>query len=223
MKDIFKFLNDFRLVDWKEIKDKRLILKGLSKELNKNDLVNKPSQLGAFILSYSKRHMNNFNKIIDPDLSNNILGYTDTDSLFINGDYHKILEDNNLIGDDLGKLNNDNKGDGLLIYMKILGPKNYLYYYMDKSGKIIIKNKCKEIKQDKLKSKFYYDEKGKAEMEISKKIHSRLTKTEIQKNINMYSIRIVNISREFNKNQYNGKMLIGNNYLPHGYNGKLIN
>ena len=60
-------------------------------------------------------------------------------------------------------------------------------------------------------------------MEIFKKIHSRLTRTEIQENINMYSIRIVIISREFNKNQYNGKMLIGNNYLPHGYNGKLIN
>ena len=78
------------------------------------------------MLSYSKRHMNNFNKVIDPELSNNLLGYTDTDRLFINGESHKILEDNNLIGDDLGYLNNDNKGDGLLIYMKILGPKNYI-------------------------------------------------------------------------------------------------
>ena len=60
-------------------------------------------------------------------------------------------------------------------------------------------------------------------MEIFKKIHSRLTRTEREDNINMYSIRIVNISREFNKNQYNGKMLNGNNYLPHGYDGKLIN
>ena len=60
-------------------------------------------------------------------------------------------------------------------------------------------------------------------MEIFKKIHSRLTKTEIEEKINMYSIRIQNISREFNKNQYNGKMLIGNNYLLHGYNRKLLN
>ena len=194
----------------KDIKGSRLILKGISKDLNKNDLVNKLSQLGAFILSYSKRYMNNFNKVIDPELSNNLLGYTDTDSLFINCDSHKILEDNNLIGDELGYLNNDNKGDGLLLYMKILGPKNYLYYYMKQSGEIIIKNKCKGIKQEKLKSKFYHDESGKANMEIFKKIHSRLTKSELEEKINMYSIRIQNITREFNKNQYDGKILIGN-------------
>ena len=105
------------MIDWKEIKGNRLILKGISKEINKNEIVNKPSQLGAFILSYSKRHMNNFNKVIDTDLSNNLLGYTDTDSLFIDGNCHKILEDNNLIGDELGYLNNDNKGDGQ--YMEV--------------------------------------------------------------------------------------------------------
>ena len=94
---------------------------------------------------------------------------------------------------------------------------------MKKSGEIIIKNKCKGIQQEKLKSKFYYDESGKANMEIFKKIHSRLTKKEVEENINMYSIRIQNISREFNKNQYDGKILVGNDYLPIGYNGKLIN
>ena len=60
-------------------------------------------------------------------------------------------------------------------------------------------------------------------MEIFKKIHSRLTKSQKEENLNMYSIRIQDITREFNKTQYTGKMLIGNNYLPNGYIGKLLN
>ena len=50
MKDIFYFLNKFNLVNWHDLNGNRLILVGESKEINKDNKINKPSQLGGFIL-----------------------------------------------------------------------------------------------------------------------------------------------------------------------------
>ena len=54
---------------------------------NKNTM---PSQLGAFILSNSKRIMNNFVEVID-GFKSNIVFYQDTDSLYIEKKHWKIL------------------------------------------------------------------------------------------------------------------------------------
>ena len=52
-----------------------------------------PSQLGSFILSNSKRIMNNFIRIIDGFKTNNVY-YQDTDSLYIEKKHWNELNEN---------------------------------------------------------------------------------------------------------------------------------
>ena len=80
-----------------------------------------PSQLGAFILSNSKRIMNNFIRVIDGFKTNNVY-YQDTDSLYIGKKHWNKLNENKLVGDDLLQGKND-YGDGGIFYSLFLAPK----------------------------------------------------------------------------------------------------
>ena len=70
-----------------------------------------PSQLGAFILSNSKRIMNNFSREIN-GFSNNSIYYGDTDSLYIEKKYWDVLDKANFVGKNLcqGKNNYETGG-----------------------------------------------------------------------------------------------------------------
>ena len=59
-----------------------------------------PSVLGAFILSDSKRIMNNFSREIN-GFYNNSLYYGDTDGLYIEKKYWDVLDKANLVGEEL--------------------------------------------------------------------------------------------------------------------------
>ena len=77
--------------------------------------------MGAFILSNSKRIMNNFVRIIDGFKSNSVY-YQDTDSLYIEKKHWDKLDKANLVGDKLGQGKND-YGDSGVFYGLFLAPK----------------------------------------------------------------------------------------------------
>ena len=85
---------------------------------NKNTL---PAVLGAFILTNSRRIMNDFIREINGFYSNNIY-YTDTDSLYIEKKYWDVLDKANLVGGELCQGKNDYKTGGIF-YGLYLAPK----------------------------------------------------------------------------------------------------
>ena len=80
-----------------------------------------PSQLGAFILSNSKRIMNNFIREIN-GFYNNSIYYGDTDSLYIKKKNWDALDKANLVGKNLCQSKNDYKTGGIF-YGLFLAPK----------------------------------------------------------------------------------------------------
>ena len=79
-----------------------------------------PSHLGAFILSNSKRIMNNFIREINGFYINSIY-YGDTDSLYIEKKYWDVLAKANLVGKNLCQGKNDYKTGGIF-YGLFLAP-----------------------------------------------------------------------------------------------------
>ena len=80
-----------------------------------------PAVLGTFILSNSKRVMNNFMREIN-GFYNNSIYYGDTDSLYIEKKYWDVLDEANLVGEDLCQGKNDYKTGGIF-YGLFLIPK----------------------------------------------------------------------------------------------------
>ena len=80
-----------------------------------------PAVLGAFILSNSKRIMNNFIREIN-GFYNNSIYYGDTDSLYIEKKYWDVLDKANLVGEELSQGKNDYKTGGIF-YGLFLAPK----------------------------------------------------------------------------------------------------
>ena len=87
-----------------------------------NDVKNTlPSHLGAFILSNSKRIMNNFIREIN-GFYNNSIYYGDTDSLYIEKKIWDVLDKANFVGKNLCQGKNDYKTGGIF-YGFFLAPK----------------------------------------------------------------------------------------------------
>ena len=80
-----------------------------------------PAVLGAFILSNSKRIMNNFIREIN-GFYNNSVYYGDTDSLYIEKKYWDVLDKANLVGEGLCQGKNDYKTGGISLGL-FLAPK----------------------------------------------------------------------------------------------------
>ena len=80
-----------------------------------------PSHSGAFILSNSKRIMNNFIREIN-GFYNNSIYYGDTDSLYIEKKYWDVLDKAKLVGKNLCQGKNDYKTGGIF-YGLFLAPK----------------------------------------------------------------------------------------------------
>ena len=87
-----------------------------------NDVKNTlPSRLGAFILCNSKRNMKQFIKEIN-GFYNNIIYYSDTDSLYKEKKYWDVIDKANLVGKNLCQGKNDYKTGGIF-YGLFLAPK----------------------------------------------------------------------------------------------------
>ena len=91
-----------------------------------------PAVLGAFILSNSKRIMNNFIREIN-GFYNNSIYYGDTDSLYIEKKYWDVLDKANLAGEGLCQGKNDYKTGGIF-YGLYLAPKIKYCLTIDENG-----------------------------------------------------------------------------------------
>ena len=98
-----------KMIDDKELEDKVKKLKTL------------PLRLGAFVLSNSKRNMNNFIHAINGVYTNDVY-YIDTDSLYIETKHWDKLDNAGLVGKKLLQGKNDYK-DGGTFYGLFLAPK----------------------------------------------------------------------------------------------------
>ena len=89
-----------------------------------NDVKNTiPSHLGAFILSNSKRIMNNFLREIN-SFYNSSIYYGDTDCLKIEKKHWDVLDKAGLVGDILCQGKNDYKSGGIFYGLYIAPKKN---------------------------------------------------------------------------------------------------
>ena len=115
---------DERVKDYWKISNINYIVKmiddaGLEDEIKKINTM--PLHIGAFVLSNSKRTMNNFIHAINGFYTNDVY-YTDTDSLYIENKHWDKLEKAGLVGKNLLQGKNDYK-DGGIFYGLFLAPK----------------------------------------------------------------------------------------------------
>ena len=129
--------------------------KGLEDEIKKVNTM--PLHLGAFVLSNSKRIMNNFIHAINGFYTNDIF-YTDTDSLYIENKHWETLEKAGLVEKGLLQGKNDYK-DGGVIYSLFLAPKIKYCLIINKYGIISEKKTFKGFQSvsDKLDRKEYFN------------------------------------------------------------------
>ena len=106
--------------------------KGLEDEVKKLNTM--PLHLGAFVLSNSKRIMNNFIHAFNGFYTNDVY-YTDTDSLYIENTHWDKLDKAGLVGKNLLQGKNDYK-DGGIWYALFLAPKIKYCLTINKYGVI---------------------------------------------------------------------------------------
>ena len=128
---------DERVKDYWKISGINYIVKmidnaGLEDEVKKLNTM--PLHLGAFVLSNSKRIMNNFIHAINGFYTNDVY-YTDTDSLYIENKHWDKLDKAGLVGKNLLQGKNDYK-DGSIFYGLFLAPKIKYCLTINKYGVI---------------------------------------------------------------------------------------
>ena len=119
---------DERVLDYQKFNYGNYIVKmkddeGLEDEVKKANTL--PLQLAVFILSNSKRIMNNFIYAIDGFYTN----YTDTDSLYIESKHWEKLDKAGLVGRKLLQGKNDYGPDAGIWYALFLAPKIKYFNY----------------------------------------------------------------------------------------------
>ena len=150
---------DERVKDFWKIGVNKYIVKmiddaGLEDEIKKINTM--PLHLGAFVLSNSKRIMNNFIHAIDGFYTNDVY-YTDCDSLYIENKHWDKLKNLGLVGKDLLQGKNDYKHGGI-IYALFLAPKIKYCIIINKYGVISEKKTFKGFTNvsDNLDRKEYF-------------------------------------------------------------------
>ena len=154
---------DEKVKDYWKISNINYIVKmiddmGLEDEIKKINTM--PLHLGAFVLSNSKRIMNNFIHAIDGFYTNDVY-YTDTDSLYIENKHWDTLGKAGLVGKNLLQGKNDYK-DGGVFYGLFLAPKIKYCLIINKYGVISEKKTFKGFKDvsDNLNRKEYFNMAG---------------------------------------------------------------
>ena len=142
---------DDRVKEWFPVKNGNLLVKLEDDEgvddFDKAKSVNTmPFHFGSYILSHSKRLMNNVIKQINGFYNRNIY-YTDTDSLYIHKKYWSNLVDNEFVGKSLGLGKND-YGDSGIFYAWFLAPKIKYCLVIDDFGIISAKRTFKGYSEE---------------------------------------------------------------------------
>ncbi|ESP02059.1 hypothetical protein LOTGIDRAFT_157200 [Lottia gigantea] len=113
-----------------------------------------PSHLGSFVLSHSKKIMNNFIRVIDGFYKPEIY-YTDTDSLYISSsNWDKLYEGGLVSENDYCKGKND-YGDGGIIFGLYLAPKVKYNIILTSDGVLKEKKTFKGYSKDKISVEDY--------------------------------------------------------------------
>ena len=138
MREIF----DDRIKEWFPLKNGNFIAKleddeGVDDYDKAKSINTMPSHFGSFILSHSKRLMDDVIKQID-GFYNNSFYYTDTDSLYIHKKYWSTLVAKGFVGKSLGLGKND-YGDSGIFYAWFLAPKTKYCLVIDDFGIISAK------------------------------------------------------------------------------------
>jgi len=117
----FQKLSDDQYFVKEEVEETEFYSENIKEINNKVSTSLMPSNLGTFILSHSKRIMNNFILEID-GFKNPEIYYTDTDSIYINKNNWSILKKAGYVGEELLQGKND-YGSGGIIFGMFLAPK----------------------------------------------------------------------------------------------------
>ena len=220
------FTFEYDLTDLIILNNHKVMVSGSIKDVNKESRITKPSQLGPFVLAYSREVMTNYALAIDPSLKSNIFTYCDTDSMHISGKNYKKLLKMGMIktkaNAQLGFMCSDIKKEGIIIYEKNLQPKCYRYEYINNINEIKLSDegtlKAKGIPGRVVKSEFYdKDEPSVVEFKGLKKKHRTLTSKDKKQGINHFSICNISQSRTFGKSKWSGMKRINNDWYPHAY------
>ena len=128
---------DERVKDYWKTSNTNYIVKtiddaGLEDEIRK--IITMPPHLGSFLLSNSKRIMNNFIHAINGFYTNDVY-YTDTDAIYIEGKHWEKLDKAGLVGSHLLQKKNDYK-DGGIFYRLFLASKIKYCLIINKYGVI---------------------------------------------------------------------------------------
>lgn len=174
-----KFTAEHTLTDWVYMKNKveTLIFKGKLKSIKK--VINKPTQYGVFVLSYSRLWMDRYINLMDEDRFGdkekskmNCHYYGDTDSLHKEitsmGEWEKLQR--YMKPNELGMLSNNYKPGGKIIEAIYLAPKTYALKVLYPDNKIKVVVKSKGVPTSLLKIDHYFallKNKSVSEFEIS--------------------------------------------------------
>ena len=220
--DFWKLLNNNVIQEMSSVGNTWLV-----KYLPKEEFINssgaeKPTQLGVFILAYSRQIMNGYY-----DKCGNTIDrlpyYYDTDSLNI----HSSCLDNIKIDKSLGGIDDD--VGGKVIEAIYIAPKMYAFKYITQDGIVKHHFRGKGVSNDAL---------GWEDFEIMDKGNSKIFTREFQmKKINMtkngktkdldhFSHKHIfreDTAKEINKTIWGGRQFIDdNNSVPHGFNLNLL-
>ena len=140
-----------RVKEWFPLKNGNLIVKleddeGVDDYDKAKSMNTMPSHFGSYILSHSKRLMNKVIKEID-GFYNNIIYYTDTDSLYIHKKHWNKLVEKGFVGKSLGLGKNDYGNSGIF-YAWFLAPKIKYCLIIDDFGIISAKRTFKSYSEE---------------------------------------------------------------------------
>jgi hypothetical protein len=224
--DVYEFLRTNKIDDYQNFGTK-MLMTGESLDEFKQGKINKPRQLGAFVLGYSRRLMLNAMEKVDPTLNTHFFNYTDTDSLHMHIDNIKHVE--GLLGSNLGDMSNDIKKGGRILKEICLGPKNYTYVYVNELGQMKHTMKCKGIPKKYLFPELYYthdDSEQVYNYELSEILGNQYfdkpTEPILMKGLKKirngnFTIKNHQQTRTFNKTSYSKMTLLNGRYYPKGY------
>jgi hypothetical protein len=233
------------LIDWVYFKNQKhtLILKGKKKSVEL--AINKPTQLGVFVLSYSRLVMDKYISVVDPDRFidperslEHTQFYGDTDSMHVRisspSEYKRI--EPYIKPNELGMLSNNYKPNGKIIEAIYLAPKTYCLVVITKDAKgeslkYVIKSKGirnKSLCIDHFRAVLAGIELSGFRQEGLKKVGlNNLTKTilidneEIQLEIPPFSILTHEMTRKLALTLWDGRVFDDTNFesasVPFGY------
>lgn len=218
--DYYDFIESFTTTDVMFLNDKIYIVGEPLNEMIKDKRIRKPSQIGTFILAYSRRHMLDLMSAMCPKLDEHFFTYTDTDSLHIKNYLLPGLEEKGLLKKGLGMLSDDAKG-GKIFKEINLAPKLYMYLCLMPNGEIKTVMKSKGIPTNYLTEKLFIEADELDDEDKCIMMTSRLKKIGLGRNLQLdwrkydaFNILSIDMERTFYKTKWEGMDLKDNLWFP---------